>query len=165
MYWLKLLNNETKKEVQFNFDTLNDAKLFKEYHVRFEGIDKKVDVWIHEKFVLETQRHLIVDKTEKELQKNIVSIFYKLSPKYTILEDNLGISSAASKKDLFLHLRNLALKECDWTQLADVKLGTEEKKLWRGYREYLRNLPSLHNDETIGNARICSFEEWKEGKR
>ncbi len=37
--------------------------------------------------------------------------------------------------------RNNLLKECDWTQLPDSPLTTEQKEAWRIYRQQLRDIP------------------------
>jgi hypothetical protein len=56
--------------------------------------------------------------------------------------------------------RNLLLKETDWTQLPDVPLEQKEKKAYRKYREYLRNLPS---DIELGRLKqeLLKYKEWK----
>lgn len=37
--------------------------------------------------------------------------------------------------------RNRRLSVCDWTQLADAPLTTEQKAAWSAYRQALRDLP------------------------
>ena len=38
--------------------------------------------------------------------------------------------------------RNQLLTECDWTQLPDAPLTTEQKQSWAAYRQQLRDFPS-----------------------
>ena len=38
--------------------------------------------------------------------------------------------------------RNLLLKECDWTVLADSPLSTTKQNEWKAYRKTLRDIPS-----------------------
>lgn len=45
--------------------------------------------------------------------------------------------------------RNKLLTDCDWTQLADADLTTEEKKQWVKYRKQLRDL--LNREGTMKN--------------
>ena len=42
-------------------------------------------------------------------------------------------------------IRTQMLKECDWTQLPDVKLSEQEKETWREYRQALRDI-TLQDD-------------------
>ena len=37
--------------------------------------------------------------------------------------------------------RNGLLAECDWTQITDASLSSEEKEIWRVYRQALRDIP------------------------
>lgn len=37
--------------------------------------------------------------------------------------------------------RNLLLTQCDWTQLPDAPLTTEQKQEWAEYRQALRDVP------------------------
>lgn len=61
--------------------------------------------------------------------------------------------------------RDQLLAETDKTQLADFPLDTKVRALYREYRKYLRDCPTLFNEETIKTAKIKSFEEWQEWKR
>ena len=37
-------------------------------------------------------------------------------------------------------IRNILLKQSDWTQLSDVPLSEEEKQKWAVYRQSLRDI-------------------------
>lgn len=37
--------------------------------------------------------------------------------------------------------RDMLLKKTDWTQLIDVSISEEDKKLWAEYRQKLRDIP------------------------
>jgi len=39
--------------------------------------------------------------------------------------------------------RNKRLSACDWTQMADSPLSTQQKETWQTYRTDLRNLPEV----------------------
>lgn len=57
--------------------------------------------------------------------------------------------------------RNDLLKETDWTQLPDVPLTQDDKKKYRKYREYLRELP---DDIKSGRlpVELKNYGEWCE---
>lgn len=42
--------------------------------------------------------------------------------------------------------RDARLTSCDWTQLADCPLSTEQKSAWATYRQALRDLPETQSD-------------------
>jgi hypothetical protein len=58
--------------------------------------------------------------------------------------------------------RNEALKNTDWTMLADAPIEMKERLEYRKYRQYLRDLPASYKSETIQNYKILTFSEWKE---
>lgn len=39
--------------------------------------------------------------------------------------------------------RNALLADCDWTQMADAVLSSEEKTAWQEYRQALRDVPQI----------------------
>lgn len=41
-------------------------------------------------------------------------------------------------------LRAILLQRCDWTQVADADLTTEERAAWATYRQALRDLPETY---------------------
>jgi len=45
--------------------------------------------------------------------------------------------------------RDLLLKNCDWTQLADAPLAPEKKAFWLAYRQALRDIPEHQTYPTI----------------
>lgn len=55
------------------------------------------------------------------------------------------------------------LQQTDFTQLADVPFSSDEKREYREYRHFLRTLHTKHNNTSIWNAEVPSFEEWKDG--
>lgn len=48
--------------------------------------------------------------------------------------------------DLMRDQRNRRLSSCDWTQLADSPLSSEDKASWATYRQSLRDLPQNTED-------------------
>ena len=47
--------------------------------------------------------------------------------------------------------RDQKLFSCDWTQLADAPLSTEEKTDWSIYRQQLRDLPQINEATELEN--------------
>ena len=44
------------------------------------------------------------------------------------------------------HLRNILLRESDWTQFTDSTLTDSKKTEWKTYRQNLRDLPATESD-------------------
>ena len=44
------------------------------------------------------------------------------------------------------HLRNVLLRESDWTQFTDSPLSDSKKTEWKTYRQSLRDLPATESD-------------------
>lgn len=61
--------------------------------------------------------------------------------------------------------RNQLLEQTDKTQLPDFPITTQIRGLYRQYRQYLRDITKLYNDQTVGEAKVKTFEEWKDWKR
>lgn len=82
----------------------------------------------------------------------------------TVLE-NLILQDNASKMEVEMERlrieRNDMLYKTDFSQLADVPLSNVEKKEYRQYRKYLRELPVLIKREQVLQFKVLSFTEWK----
>ena len=63
---------------------------------------------------------------------------YKLAAEFSVAK--LDVANEPSMEQLRM-ARNGKLAECDWTQLADAPLSSEEKAAWATYRQELRDLP------------------------
>lgn len=57
--------------------------------------------------------------------------------------------------------RDQALADSDKTQLADFPCDQKERVNWREYRQYLRKLPTQYNNQSVSEANVMTFEEWK----
>ena len=44
------------------------------------------------------------------------------------------------------HLRDILLRESDWTQFTDSPLTDSKKTEWKTYRQSLRDLPATESD-------------------
>lgn len=57
---------------------------------------------------------------------------------------------------------NSALHETTWSMLSDAPLSQEGKRLYRDYRQYLRDIPDLWKRKQINELRVMTFDEWRE---
>jgi hypothetical protein len=55
-------------------------------------------------------------------------------------------------------LRNVFLRESDWTQFADSPLTAEQKAEWATYRQALRDLPANSTPSFDENGNLIGFE-------
>lgn len=88
---------------------------------------------------------------------------YEVARKRVLLLEHLSKIDELEKTQVDLEAlrkeRDLALKNSDWTQLADNPLSSDDRKLYRKYRFYLRNLPDMYKNNTKG-AKVMSYTEW-----
>lgn len=82
----------------------------------------------------------------------------------TVLEDILN-KDKTSKMEVELERvrieRDRLLVISDFSQLADVPLTNDEKKLYRQYRKYLRELPVLIERGQVIEYIAMTFNEWE----
>ena len=163
MYKLYVLDNKTKEEKVLKFETIELALLYRDYHTTF-GTWANVSKWVSADQITSEQKPFIVDSKYVDV-KNVPTLFYKVSDGFQIKVQKEEIGSVEEIWMLFRKKRNSKLLETDWTQLSDCVLTVDERKEYRNYRAYLRNLPSLHNNDSVLAAKVYSFEDWKKGKR
>ncbi len=63
----------------------------------------------------------------------------------TLYEEQFANEELTLKWNEVRNYRNILLNNCDWTQLIDSPLSTDQKTSWATYRQQLRDLP----DNTI----------------
>lgn len=61
--------------------------------------------------------------------------------------------------------RDRYLKNTDYTQLADSPISSSEKRIYRDYRQYLRDVITWYDSKTILKAKVMTFKEWRDWKR
>lgn len=81
---------------------------------------------------------LAEDSREVDLGAEQTAMEYFFSAQYIVEYVDLG--NEPLMESLRIE-RNRRLAECDWTQLADSPLSSEDKTLWANYRQALRDLP------------------------
>jgi len=163
MYKLYVFNSKTNEEKVLKFESMELAILYRDYHLAF-GLWSTVSKWISEDDINESQKKFIIDSKYMEVN-GVLKKFFKISDGFEISIKKEEKSTIKEHWNLFRYKRELALKETDWTQLADVNLDTEERKEYRSYRSYLRDLPKLYDDNSVVYAKVYNFEDWKKGKR
>jgi hypothetical protein len=163
MYKLTVKDARTGEEQVKEFETAELAILYRDYHLAF-GQWNGIARWVEERHITQEQQKFIVDE-KTELINGEILRFYKLSEGLEIKLEEASGKSINGCWNIFREKRNKMLQLTDWTQLSDCELTIEDRKEFRGYRNYLRTLPVLYNDSTIIHAKVYSFEEWKKGKR
>lgn len=100
-------------------------------------------------------QRLILDETNPSLAEK----------RLKILED-LKLETIQEKLDVFLqeirYKRDELLLKSDFSQLPDVPLTSEQKKQYREYRQYLRDLPKHIETSKRLDVRVRDFKDWKE---
>ena len=61
---------------------------------------------------------------------------------YNLVKENFGTDYISALR----HMRNVLLRESDWTQLTDSPLTDSKKTEWKTYRQNLRDLPASESD-------------------
>jgi hypothetical protein len=159
----KLTIKKNGKSQVMGFETIELANLYRDYHLTF-GEWASLVKWVEESTISAEDKPYIVDEKMVKVSDKLVRFFKVVSGISFELKD----PPSESIKDVWRVFRESRTKELfktDWSQVPDSALTMEAKKDFRGYRSYLRALPSLHNDETIVSAKIYSFADWKKGCR
>jgi hypothetical protein len=163
MYWIKIKEIKTGEITTIEFEDKETAKLYRDYHCKFDAWDKK-ESWIAERFLTPEYKKLVIEeKTETKLnsKKEEVEIkYYKIKPLFHFIEDNLGLKRTQLMWEALREDREKVLKETDWTQLADSQLSSKNRQMYREYRQYLRDLPKHYNDNSVEIYKVMTFEEW-----
>lgn len=164
MYVIKVRDLKHGTVEEHTFETAKLAEIYKQYHFAF-GNWKGRAFWVKEAELKEADRKFVCDEKTEIENKKIVRYYY-IADGMTIDAEVVNKTQTAEEASkIFRSKRDEMLFKTDWTQLADVLLTQETRKQYRAYRQYLRDAPALHNDESIIGAEVCSFEEWLEGKR
>ena len=56
---------------------------------------------------------------------------------------------------------NEYLEDTMWAMLSDAPLSQEGKKLYREYRQYLRDVVQLWDNKQILDSKVMTFDEWR----
>lgn len=61
---------------------------------------------------------------------------------YSIIKETFGTDYIGALRQM----RNVLLRESDWTQFTDSPLSESKKNEWKIYRQTLRDLPATESD-------------------
>ena len=61
---------------------------------------------------------------------------------YSSIKENFGTDYIGALR----HMRNILLRESDWTQFTDSPLSESKKNEWKIYRQQLRDLPAASSN-------------------
>ncbi|WP_417526933.1 tail fiber assembly protein [Marinomonas shanghaiensis] len=67
-------------------------------------------------------------------------------PKFLYVSADFGSPTVDELWDYIRFHRDQLIAETDWTQVADVQLSDEKKKVWADYRQGLRDLPQQYEN-------------------
>jgi hypothetical protein len=163
MYKIVSTQLETGAVSERTFETAEDARVYKQYHLRF-GEWATGTYWTEEKNITAELRPFIVDEMTEIGPSGVVRV-YQVCCKWSIKEEIATENEVLGSWMLLRRDRDTLLKASDWTQISDVPMTTLERGEWKKYRQYLRDVTKLHTDLTIAGARVNSFEEWRNGAR
>tara|TARA_R100000406_G_scaffold91080_1_gene78567 strand:+ start:1887 stop:2117 length:231 start_codon:yes stop_codon:yes gene_type:complete len=65
-----------------------------------------------------------------------------MEAEYSFVKENFGTDYIGALR----YMRNILLKDSDWTQFTDSPLSESKKAEWRTYRQSLRDLPATESD-------------------
>ncbi len=61
---------------------------------------------------------------------------------YSLIKENYGTNYV----DALRQMRDILLRESDWTQFTDSPLSDTKKNEWKTYRQNLRDLPATESN-------------------
>lgn len=106
----------------------------------------KKERWVISKFDVEDNEYVPDEDISQALEsRESQDLFgnpcteYKFAAEFEVQIEDLGDSLAWEE---LRRTRDLLLSNCDFTQLADAPLSSQEKSDWATYRQALRDLPA-----------------------
>jgi len=159
MYRLIAKNYLYNKEFITEHVTLPEAEKFAKEQAdrRIWGLPER---WIEEANVLTVERSRVKNK---RIVDGITQCFLIADYDFAIEKIQDFTETIDYWETLRIH-RTEQLYKTDWTQLADSPLDQNVKKLYREYRQYLRDLTKNYDDKTVKKYKIMSFVDWKTWK-
>lgn len=149
--FVKIHNKKTGRKYGASFDTKQEAENWVKNH-KGKGADEKV---------MFSPSKLDGAEVLGE-QETAFGMTYKLKfpADYEVEYLEYNPNTVQANWRAFNEKRLELLKETDWTQLPDVPVTTQERQLYRKYREYVRSKKNNYKDENIHTWKILSYEEF-----
>lgn len=133
----KVINKKTGMET----NRWEKSKFPMDYYEPCFGLKER---WVHENDCTQEQIDSALDERISEL--SFGGMDYLLPAEFEIVQEDLAPQLLEHRWSEIRKERNNLLAACDWTQLADAPLNSEEKQVWRNYRQELRDLPQQSGD-------------------
>lgn len=92
--------------------------------------------------------HVAKDGTEVNYIHTVEPLFY-IDGRVLTNGQRILLENPEFIKESYRPERNRLLSESDWTQSADSPLSSEQKASWQAYRQSLRDLDSLINENGV----------------
>jgi hypothetical protein len=98
--------------------------------------------WVNAEHLSEEQIQAALESRELELG----GMEYWMPAEFEVIEEDITPNIQEQKWKELRKKRDELLAASDFTQLADSPLNSEQKQVWRVYRQALRNLPQQSGD-------------------
>lgn len=173
MIHVKVKNRVNNKEFQAQFETRQEADSWLDSHIRKDTFGKKAHKVYLDKKPKEAGYKILedyeIDPVTMELVLDEDGMPVVSGYKYQVevpCEYDITIQEAETSLDAPSYLallrknRNEVLSITDFTQIADCPISPEIKKLFREYREYLRDFTRGVTLESVRNIKLQNFHEF-----
>jgi len=150
-----ITNLENKRKFSAEFETYSEAEKWVENH-KHKGSSEKI---MFSPTKIEGSK--VIGERETPM-----GITYKLKfpAEYKVEYFDYDINDVEKHWKDFKEKQKQLLKDTDFSQLPDVNISTEERRIYRKYREYVRNKSNDYKDNNIHNWKILTYKEFKQLK-
>lgn len=145
-------NNKLNREFMAEFDTKEQCDIWVKNH-KLKGKDRVI---IRSDKKLNGFKILLEDINTNGKVEYVLEGPCEYEVEYI---HNNPVTVEEYKKELCKEIKKLLI-DTDWSQLADAEISTEERRLYKEYRKYIRRKTKEYNDETIQNWKILSYKEY-----
>ena len=147
-----ITNLKYNKKFMAEFDTKAECDNWVKNH-KLKGKDKVVK----KSNVIEKGYNIILEEVKDNGE---VEYILEGPAEYSVdyLEEN-PVTVKEYRAALDAKMKEILL-DTDWSQLSDAPLKTEERRIYKKYREYVRNKRKEYNDNNIKNWKILTYKEY-----
>lgn len=112
--------------------------------------DSNKDLWFKEN---------IEENTSYEVAKSFLDLISEKHQVYKKEQQKLELEKL--KAEIRVEADEMLL-HTGWSMLSDAPLSQEGKKLYRDYRQYLRDIIDLWENKQINELKVMTFDEWRD---
>lgn len=159
------------KKHTIEFPSLKLLMVYRDYHFAF-GDWKNCIKWVPSNQLKQEELDDVVEEKNDYHEGKLTKLSLVTCNGLKLYTDSkvnakniIEVKTADEKWEAVRIERDLKLLQTDWTQLPDAPIKTDERTEYRAYRLYLRNFPKMHSNDTIHDAVVYSFDDWKKGLR